>query len=68
MATSDGAYVADQVIVTSGGYHQPIIPRVAERLPQSVMQLHSEQYRNAASLPKGEIAVVNIWPVRGADC
>lgn len=56
--SSKGELVADQVVVTSGGYHQPIIPRLAERLPKTVLQLHSEQYRNAASLPEGEVLVV----------
>ncbi len=60
--TSDGVSeslcTADQVVVASGGYHLPIIPRMAERLPQSVTQLHSEQYRNARSLPEGTVLVV----------
>jgi putative flavoprotein involved in K+ transport len=58
IVTSEGVYTADQVIVTSGGYHQPIIPRAAERIPRSIVQLHSEQYRNAASLPEGAVLVV----------
>jgi putative flavoprotein involved in K+ transport len=56
--TSDGGCTADQVAVASGGYHLPIIPRMAERLPRDLLQLHSEQYRNAASLPKGAVLVV----------
>lgn len=56
--TSAGEFSADQVIVASGGYHTPIIPRLAERLPASIVQLHSEQYRNAASLPPGAVLVV----------
>ena len=56
--TSEGDCTADQVSVASGGYHVPIIPRMAERLPKSVLQLHSEQYRNAASLPEGAVLVV----------
>jgi putative flavoprotein involved in K+ transport len=51
-------YTADQVVVASGGYHQPIIPRLAERLPGHVVQLHSEQYRNPQSLPAGGVLVV----------
>jgi putative flavoprotein involved in K+ transport len=51
-------YTADQVVVASGGYHQPIIPRLAERLPGHVVQLHSEQYRNPQSLPEGGVLVV----------
>lgn len=56
--TSQGEFSADQVIVASGGYHTPIIPRLAERLPAGVHQLHSEQYRNPAALPAGNVLVV----------
>jgi putative flavoprotein involved in K+ transport len=56
--TSQGEFSADQVIVASGGYHTPIIPRLAERLPSSVHQIHSEQYRNPQSLPAGNVLVV----------
>lgn len=44
--TSKGTFTADQVVAASGGYHQPIIPRLAERLPADIVQLHPEQYRN----------------------
>ena len=56
--SSDGGCTADQVVVASGGYHVPIIPRMAERLPRDLLQLHSEQYRNAHALPKGAVLVV----------
>jgi putative flavoprotein involved in K+ transport len=56
--TSQGAYVAGQIVVASGGYHLPIVPRMAERLPKAIKQLHSEQYRNAQSLPDGAVLVV----------
>ncbi len=56
--TSNGDYTADEVVVASGGYHTPIIPRMAERLPASVAQIHSNQYRNPAQLPDGEVLVV----------
>lgn len=49
---------ADQVVVASGGYHVPIIPRLAERLPAGIVQVHSEQYRNPQSLPDGAVLVV----------
>lgn len=58
IATSQGDFTADQVVVASGGYHQPIIPRMAERLPASVKQLHSEQYRHEGELPPGAVLVV----------
>jgi putative flavoprotein involved in K+ transport len=56
--TSAGEYTADQVVVASGGYHVPIIPRMAERIPASIKQIHSEQYRNPALLPEGNVLVV----------
>ncbi|APW40970.1 FAD-dependent oxidoreductase [Rhodoferax koreense] len=58
VSTSAGDFTADQVVVASGGYHLPIIPRLAERLPAGITQVHSEQYRNAASLPEGAVLVV----------
>jgi putative flavoprotein involved in K+ transport len=58
IATSDGAFTADQVVVASGGYHVPIVPRMAERLSPDVLQLHSEQYRNPQALPDGAVLVV----------
>ena len=58
IATSKGDFTADQVVVASGGYHLPIIPRVAERLPRDILQLHSEQYRNPQALPAGRVLVV----------
>lgn len=58
ISTSKGSYWADHVIVASGGYSIPIIPRGAERLPAAIRQIHSEQYRNPQALPEGEVLVV----------
>jgi putative flavoprotein involved in K+ transport len=58
LSTSEGAWRADQIVVASGGYHTPIIPRLAERIPPRVLQIHSEQYRNPQSLPDGAVLVV----------
>jgi putative flavoprotein involved in K+ transport len=56
--TDTGIYTADQVVVASGGYHRPIVPRLAEKLPAHVAQFHSAQYRNPAQLPEGPVLVV----------
>ena len=58
VSTSAGDCFAEQVVVATGGYHTPRIPRWAERLPESIAQLHSSQYRNPASLAPGEVLVV----------
>jgi putative flavoprotein involved in K+ transport len=56
--TTNGTYTADAVVLAVGGYHQPNIPRIAERLPPSITQLHSSTYRNSRDLPPGEVLVV----------
>ncbi|WP_414440939.1 MSMEG_0569 family flavin-dependent oxidoreductase [Burkholderia sp. 22PA0106] len=58
VATSRGTFTADQVVVASGGYHTPIVPRMAERLPAGIAQIQSSDYRNAAALPEGGVLVV----------
>ncbi|MBD3884900.1 MSMEG_0569 family flavin-dependent oxidoreductase [Phormidium tenue FACHB-886] len=58
LTTSIGSYTADQVVVAVGGYHLPKIPRMAERLPEHIVQLHSSQYKNSESLPSGEVIVI----------
>ncbi len=56
--SSAGECFAKQVVVASGGYHTPIVPRLAERLPATIRQLHSAEYRNADQLPPGKVLVV----------
>ncbi len=56
--TSQGEMTADAVVLAVGGYHKPNIPRMAERLPESIVQIHSSSYRNPSQLPEGEVLVV----------
>ncbi len=58
LATSTGEQTADRVVVATGGYHQPKIPAVAERLPEDIRQIHSSAYKNPATLPPGAVLVV----------
>ncbi len=58
VSTSIGDYTADQVVIAAGGYHRPHIPSFAERLPDSILQLHSSQYKNPQSLPDRPVLVV----------
>jgi putative flavoprotein involved in K+ transport len=55
---TDGIHFADQVVVASGGYQVPIIPRCAERLPDDILQIHSSLYRNPQQPPEGAVLVV----------
>ena len=58
ISTTQGDFSADQVVVASGGYHTPIVPRLAERLPARIVQLQSSAYRNPQALPDGAVMVV----------
>lgn len=58
VSTSLGEYTADQVVIAAGGYHNPKLPKMAERLPEHIVQLHSSKYRNPQSLPDGAVLVV----------
>ena len=44
-------------MIASGSYHQPKIPRIAERLPQQIRQLHASDYKNPAELPDTVLVV-----------
>lgn len=58
LETSDGPYAADQVVVAVGGYHVPVVPRLAERLDPGVAQVHASAYRGPYALPEGGVLVV----------
>ncbi len=56
--TSIEEYTADQVVVASGSYHLPKVPKIAERLPKNITQLHASEYKNSQCLPPGAVLVV----------
>jgi putative flavoprotein involved in K+ transport len=58
LSTTAGDLTADQVVVATGPYHTPSVPRMAERLPSQMTQLHSSQYRDPNQLPEGAVLVV----------
>jgi putative flavoprotein involved in K+ transport len=58
LTTSAGVLTADQVVVATGPYQVPVRPRLAERIPGHVRQLHSSEYRNPDALPGGAVLVV----------
>lgn len=58
LATSDGAYSTQQVVIATGYYHHPRLPPLASRFPDTLTQIHSADYRSPAALPEGEVLVV----------
>jgi len=49
---------ADNVVVATGGYHDPIVPPYARAIDPSIVQMHSQHYLNADQLPDGAVLVV----------
>ena len=58
VATTAGDWHARSVVVATGGYHTPRLPRLADRLPRGVASLHSSAYRSPDALPDGAVLVV----------
>ena len=58
VSTDLGEFTADQVVVATGGYQTATVPRLAERFPSHMQQMHSSEYKSAASLPPGDVLVV----------
>jgi putative flavoprotein involved in K+ transport len=58
LETTDGIHSAQQVVIATGAYQIPVIPRCAERFPGDVVQIHSSLYRNPSALPVGAVLVV----------
>jgi len=56
--TPEGDVMADAVVLAVSAYHLPNLPRLAERLSDGIVQLHSSAYRNPDQLPPGEVLVV----------
>jgi len=57
--TVDGRVVAsDQVVVATGPFQKPYVPKVAENLAADVFQTHAVGYRRPEDVPEGTILVV----------
>ena len=56
--TSAGDFSAGQVVVATGGYHDPIIPSYAASIDPGILQIQSSEYRNPQSMPDGAVLVV----------
>ena len=51
-------FTADNVVVASGTFNDPIVPPFAGELDPRITQLHSADYRNPSQLPDGPVLVV----------
>jgi putative flavoprotein involved in K+ transport len=56
--TEDQEYRARNVVTANGWFNVPKLPSFASQIPASILQLHTNQYRNPQSLPDGAVLVV----------
>jgi putative flavoprotein involved in K+ transport len=56
--TGDTIYEAKNVIIATGRYQKVKIPIFAEHIPEEIVQISSDAYKNPQSLPPGAVLVV----------
>jgi putative flavoprotein involved in K+ transport len=58
VTAGDGQIFADNVVVATGAYQHPLIPSFSTQLDNTLVQLHSTEYRNPDQLREGGVLVV----------
>jgi putative flavoprotein involved in K+ transport len=58
LRTSAGDVRAEAVVVCTGAYQRPHRPDVAASIPQDLLVIDAENYRNPTALPQGKVLVV----------
>ena len=53
-----GTITADQVVVATGPFQTPYVPKLAEKLSEDVFQRHAVGYRRPDDVPRGAVLVV----------
>jgi len=56
--TNKGAWRARAVVIASGAFNMPAVPRISDGLPSSIHQVTTNAYRNPDQLPNGGVLVV----------
>jgi len=56
--TDDTIIATDSVVIATGGYQLPKVPRFASELDPGIHQIHSHDYRNPAQFQTGGVLVV----------
>jgi putative flavoprotein involved in K+ transport len=54
----DRTITAEQVVVATGPFQTPFVPRLADRLAEDVVQMHAVGYRRPGDVPPGTVLVV----------
>ncbi len=60
VSSGDQRFEADNVVVATGASRAPKVPAFARELDPSIVQLHSEEYRNPTQLQEGGVLIVGV--------
>lgn len=58
VSTPRGDWSCRAVVMASGAFNLPVVPRIAEAIPAGVVQLSAHDYRRPQQLPEGGVLVV----------
>jgi putative flavoprotein involved in K+ transport len=58
ITTTEGVCTADAVVLATSLYGTPSVPSFANSIPDSILQVHTAEYRNPGALPDGPVVVV----------
>jgi putative flavoprotein involved in K+ transport len=58
VTTSHGEFRCRTIVIASGACNQPVVPAVADAVPEAVVQLTPFDYREPGQLPDGGVLVV----------
>lgn len=58
MVTNRGDFHAKKVVVATGPFQKPFIPKFSQSLSKNALQLHSSEYKNPEQLQKGSVLVI----------
>ncbi len=58
VSTTRGDWLCRAVVLASGAFNVPVVPRIAESVPPGVTQLTAREYRNPSQLDDGPVLVV----------
>ena len=56
--TNKGFYKAKFVVLATGPFQQPLIPKASEYISKEICQIHSNDYKNPSQLKPGSVLVV----------
>lgn len=57
LEANKGLFIASNVVVATGPFHNPRIPEYADKLNPEIFQIHSSQYQSPSQIPDGPVLV-----------